>query len=852
MKYHRLFRQICAAASLALSLNAAASAWTPSHRVTTPRGQVVLRAIGDNAVLFAYEPSSAPVAEIAESPMWDSRMTAGFRGGEIEEMAMGDTLVVGSGVLRVFLDPVTREPALELKSAPNGKKAASVYRFDFSEGSQGRSRGFRLRAPSVDHLFGLGEHMPPELLGQSDGDLLGQVRYSGTQADSESSDPKGVYGNAMVPLAGGAVGNAMFPVLHLVDEQGPDAMVFLDNPALSRWDFRSSPWRVEVRHGGIAGALAWGGESDELRRLYMSWTGRAPVPPRKAFGMWLSEYGYENWEEAELKARGAEEAGFPLDGVVLDLQWFGGITEGSKESRMGTLTFDTTAFPNPKAKIAELAARGLGVIVIEEAYISGGLPEHGDLASRGFLVRSKSQQEQPLEIDESPWWGLGSMLDYTNPKAAAYWHQSKREPLRELGIVGHWTDLGEPEMFRRVASKKKGAVSYETPLYFLDKEQLEVNNLFAFRWAESIFDGFGGKKASRRPFILGRTGISGIQRFGAALWSGDIGANWESLRSHYRAQSHLAMSGVDYFGSDVGGFHRSAFQESPGGYEELYTRWFAAGCLTDVPLRPHVMNLGNKYETSPHLVGHTPSNLANLRQRYRLIPYLYSAAHRAWEEGTPVVAPPILFSQNQGRLDVSGTHKWIGSDLLARLVLEPNAESVELLLPPGRWYDFESGRTVSEQGGESLKVAARAGELRRTPVVARGGAVIPLGSEESSVPNPTLLELAVFPGSQSWEGALVEDDGWSQGYLEGQLVRTRLAQTAWRGRHGSLTIDARQGALATKLGATRDIVIRVASAQKRMLALVDGKDFEMTREGEFWVLELPERRADKPTTISFR
>ena len=105
---------------------------------------------------------------------------------------------------------------------------------------------------------------------------------------------------------------------------------------------------------------------------------------------------------------------------------------------------------------------------------------------------------------------------------------------------------------------------------------------------------------------------------------------WDCLGSPYRAQGHVAMSGVDYYGSDVGGFYRRAYTESPGGYDELYTRWFAAACLTDVPLRPHTMNLGNKFETAPNQVGHAASNLANLRQRYRLIPYLYSAAHRAW------------------------------------------------------------------------------------------------------------------------------------------------------------------------------------------------------------------------------
>lgn len=795
------------------------------------------------------------MAEVPESPMWDPQAAAANSeaGVDLEELAVGQSLEIGSASVHVFLDPVTREPALEVRQ-PGQAGTSSTYRIDFFEASRGRSRSLRLRASQVDHLYGLGEHLPPELLGRSDGDLLGQVRYPGASADAEANDPKGVYGNSMVALAGGAVGNAMFPVLHLIDDSGPDALFFLDNPASSRWDFRVSPWKIEVRDGALTGALAWGQESGALRRQYMEWTGRPPVPPRKAFGLWVSEYGYESWDELEETAQGLATAGFPADGFVLDLQWFGGITEGSKTSRMGSLTFDTKAFPNPAAKIAELARRGLGIVVIEEAYISEGLAEYVDLAGKGFLVRSKSEPDRPLAIDETPWWGLGSMLDFTNPAAADYWHRSKREPLRQMGILGHWTDLGEPEMFRRVVSKTKDKVVYETPLYFGDREQIAVNNLFAFRWAESIYRGFGAEQAARRPFILGRTGTSGIQRFGVALWSGDIGSNWESLRSHYRAQGHVSMSGLDYFGSDAGGFYRRAFQDAPGGFDELYTRWFAAACLTDIPLRPHTMNLGNKFETSPDQVGHTASNLANLRLRYRLIPYLYSAAHRAYSEGYPLVAPPVAYSQGQETLDLSGTHKWIGSDLFARLVLEPEKHTVSVTLPRGRWYDFESGALVSKQGQETLQASARQGELRRTPLYARGGAMIPLGSEQTSEADPNLLELAVFPGEQAWEGFLVEDDGWSQNYRKGQFARTGLRQSGWVGRYATITVEPRAGdfALPADRAGRRDLRLRIASPQKSLQATVDGVEVEATREGGFWVLELPGRPADRPTVISLR
>ena len=130
------------------------------------------------------------------------------------------------------------------------------------------------------------------------------------------------------------------------------------------------------------------------------------------------------------------------------------------------------------------------------------------------------------------------------------------------------------------------------------------------------------------------------------MWSGDIGSNLSSLATQLDVQMHMAFSGIDYFGADVGGYWRSALD---GDLNEMYTVWFANAALLDVPLRPHTQNLCNCNETAPDRIGDVASNRENLRLRYRLIPYLYSLAHRAHRYGDALVPPLPLVLPGRSR-----------------------------------------------------------------------------------------------------------------------------------------------------------------------------------------------------------
>lgn len=566
----------------------------------------------------------------------------------------------------------------------------------------------------IENFYGLGEQFDQP--GEVNGDLGGRMRTPGCE-----------FGNMLVEFHGGYVGNAQFPILYCVGDDNQQFAIFVDDTSPHTWDFTKADapdangqrtWTLTVppRTTPLRWFVIGGDDLPSLREQYMDLVGKPPVPPKEMFGLWLSEYGFNDWNELDDKLRTLREHHFPIDGFVLDLQWFGDIQDDYKGKQMGSLTWDEDKFPQPAKKIATLREdEGVGIMVIEESYVDHRLPEYQTMSSKGYLVRDASG-EKPARIDS--WWGDGGMIDWTNTAGADYWHDTKCEPLIDAGVMGHWTDLGEPEAYRKDFWYMNTAVPGS-------HKHADAHNLFNFRWLESIERGYQRNGHERPPFIMSRSGTSGIQRFGASMWSGDIGSNLPSLAAHLNVQMHMSMSGIDYFGSDVGGFRRDSLMGDDE--DEMYTRWFAHSCLLDVPLRPHTSNTENKYQTAPDRVGDLKSNLFNLRRRYALTPYLYSLAYAAHLVGEPVFPPLVYYYQNDDRVREIADQKMIGRDLMMATDVKAGDRRKRVYLPAGDWYDFETGKLYKGDVGRDVTIdPSRPDGVFTPPLFARAGAIIPM------------------------------------------------------------------------------------------------------------------------------
>ncbi len=832
MRPNRLVLHLTLLAALLLAGLPAAAAPGPRPEVLGPWTAVVLE---DGLVQLEF--GAEPGAPIPVSTYLDSQYFPGrYPGAAVQRPRQASLLT----------------PGLELRSEGSNLEVLSQGRVILH--LQPTAQGYLLRAPGTRHLLGLGEQFPPGREESSSTDLgrVGSPDWMGRERLFWKRDAQPhPFGNTLSRFLGGNVGNASFPVLYGV--ASPCWMLFLDDPARQHWDFRSGPegqWTVRTDSTERRLFLALGPDLLSLRRTWMDLVGRPPVPPRAAFGLWVSEYGFEDWDEVEGCLAGLRRQRFPVDGFVLDLQWFGGVTEDSPDSRMGSLRWDQTHFPRPAEHLRRFREQeGVGLILIEEPYISQGLPEYRELARRGYLGRQTPEGTAPCQIDDSNWWGVGGILDPTNPEGRSFWHSWRRQPLVDMGVTGHWIDLGEPECYRHMEPDGR----FSTPFYRAGPHA-EVHNLYAHHWARGIWEGYAQNGVARRPFLLSRSGGPGIQRFGVAMWSGDIATTEESLGEHLNAQVNVGLSGIDYFGSDVGGFFREEFPGSPEELDALYTRWFAAACAVDVPIRPHAFNLENRHHTSPDRVGHLESNRQNLRWRYRLLPYYYSLAHQAARTGDPLVAPPLCwFPTWESPAALSGTLKMVGPNLLVALSADLHAEELALELPPGEWLDL---RTGDRHSGSVVMPLRREGRFE-LPLLARAGSILPMMDVDEVTMNASGrrldgrktedLVLRVHSAPQASSFQLTEDDGQTVAYRTGQLAITMLCRET-REQEEIVTIEPPWGYWPGAPARRTVAVELVPPPQTRVVrATVNGNALECSHRGGLVVVRSgpldPKRRA---------
>jgi alpha-glucosidase len=696
-------------------------------------------------------------------------------------------------------------------------------------------KGLTMTRESFTHGYGLGAEYV--MAGTADGDWVStpghQVRTPGD------------FGNEMKEFNGGGTSNTQYPVLYMLGSGSTNYAMFLDNYYKQRWDFSAAapaPHQVEMWGDWMRWYVMTGADLPTLRQAYMELTGRPPVPPQKAFGLWVSTFGYHNWDDIDARLTGLKIASFPIDGFVLDLYWFGGILRNSPDTPIGRLTWDTANdgqggyFPDPATKLATYKNNdGVGIMLIEESLIGRNTQSWTDLNTQGSLVRDGCASCDPTLIDkdtdatDNDFFGDVGIIDWTNTAGSDWWFDHRRLALINDGVFGHWLDLNEPEgnSSNRLYDPDNWYAGFD-PHVGLNPAGLhgeaDIHNMFAFFQAQSIARGYIRNALTQRPFMMSRSGAPGIQRFGTTQWSADIAPNFTSLATWSNVQMMMTLSGMDYYSSDLGGFRRSGCGtlDCTTGFDQLYTQWYATGMMFDVPGRPHSDNLS--METSPALIGRVPSNLANTQRRYELIPYTYSLAYRAWLDGDPVVPPLVYYYQTDPNVRTMGHEKLIGRDLLAGIVAGHDEFKRDMYLPAGDWVSFDTHEWFHSTGQTFSGLPAYRGGIFRLPLFARAGAIIPtmfvdtqtgnaLGFRRDGTTHNELIA-RVYASPTATNFTLYEDDGQTTAYQSGAYRTTLISQQKTTSTSATVTIAASTGTYTGAPGSRNHVVTLVVENQR--------------------------------------
>ena len=471
------------------------------------------------------------------------------------------------------------------------------------------------------------------------------------------------------------------------------------------------------------------GDNDNLGgvvREFTALTGRQDIAPLWALGYITSKYGYKTQAETEEVVNTLKAGGYPLDGVVLDLYWYG------KETDMGRLEWNKEQWPNHKKMLSDFKAKGVKTVTISQPYLNkiGAIDNYNMAKAAGFLTKDKDGNVH----DVGTWVGEAGMLDVSNPATCAWYWKQYRKSIED-GVSGLWGDLGEPEVHPLTIVHHNGETA------------AEYHNRYGNDWSRIIYDGFKRDYPGKRLMTLMRGGTAGLQHYSVFPWSTDVSRSWGGLQAQIPIMINAALSGLGYMSHDIGGF---AVDPKNPTDTELYVRWLQVGLFTPV-LRTHSTVQAEPY----HYKDVEPILKQIIRSRYEWLPYNYTLAYENAVTGAPFVRPMNYYDpQNADLCDIEDQYFW-GRDVLVAPVIEKGQTRRKVILPEGIWYDADN---VKYNGGQTIDCAAPVEVL---PTFYRGGAFIPKYLREiESTDEYVLSDFAVtyYPADGQSSYALYDDD----------------------------------------------------------------------------------------------
>ena len=416
-------------------------------------------------------------------------------------------------------------------------------------------------------------------------------------------------------------------------------------------------------------------------------TGRPALPPAWSFGLWLTTSFTTSYDEKTATGfiEGMKSRDLPLSVFHFDCFWM-------REFDWCDFQWDSRVFPDPAGMLKRLHARGLKICLWINPYIAQRSSLFADAARKGYLLR-----RQDGSVWQTDMWqpGMG-IVDFTNP-AAVSWFQSQLRRLSTMGVDAFKSDFGE-----RIPTDV---------VYYDGSDPVKMHNHYSILYNEAVFELLESERGRGEALVFARSSHASGQRL-PVHWGGDCHSTFESMAESLRGGLSLGMCGFGFWSHDIGGF-----EGTPP--VAVYKRWLAFGLMSS-----HSRLHGSSSYRVPWNYDEEACDVLRLftKLKCRLMPYLFSKAVEAHEEGIPVMRSMILEFPDDPASDTLERQYMLGDSLLVAPVLS-EAGVVDFYLPAGRWTHLITGDV--REGGRWQRGTFGFLEM---PLYVRPGRIVAIGS----------------------------------------------------------------------------------------------------------------------------
>jgi alpha-glucosidase len=508
-----------------------------------------------------------------------------------------------------------------------------------------------------------------------------------------------------------------------------------------------------------------GPTSAQVVRQFTELTGRMPLPPLWSTGYNQCRWGYTTQERVIEVANMLRERNHPCDAIWLDIDYMDGYRD---------FTWKPDGFPHPEEMTKQLHELGLHLVCIVDPGLK--IDEHYGPYTEGMEQQYFCRLENGELFKGNVWPGACAFPDFSQEKVRLWWGNLYKG-MAEQGLDGAWNDMNEPALTNFMIENAPPLQTNTMPddvLHLAGGDNPSgqdgppvshqfFHNAYGMEMARATYEGLLRLRPNTRPFVLSRSGTTGIQRY-AALWTGDNWSRWDDIPMAMPMCLNLSMSGVPFVGIDIGGFWAAC-------NGELLVRFAQLGAFLPF-CRNH--NAAGMPDQEPWAFGepYESAYRTAIETRYRLLPYLYTLFHEASVSGAPIIRPLYYhFPNDEQACDIEDEFL-VGESLLIAPVYQPGATSRDVYLPAGHWFDYWTN--AEYPGSGTTEIVA---PLDRWPLLVRGNSILPSGPlmqyvEQRPIDPLTFTCKMATDGETSYTH--YEDDGSSFAYQQGTFAQIEV------------------------------------------------------------------------------